>query len=496
MPTTFLSLLPALLRGLSKPSDRAGRGAQARGQILVVFALGIVALLLMAGLVFDGAQALTLRRQLQNASDAGALAAANLIQSGSPKGCSASAGSPPGAPRADVTAAAIAMVQTNIPGFPAARVAVSCPVGWSNFAVQVQLQDRAAGYFAGVAGINGLPVAVESQALNGQVMSVKYSIVELNPGSPTFPSSRNGCPSVLFSGGPTVTMDGSMIVNSNCAAADGGPLGTNGNAATVQMASGSLISLVGTYKPGTLTITPAPLSGQKKVKDPLLGLTDIPVASLVVRRTNKYSIGSDTLLEPGVYVGGIEVKNSAKVFLRPGIYVMQGGGFALGAQSGAYSIAAGKISTTDATWATDCPKATCGVLLFNTGISGKFDQISVAAGSTLKMRPYRASIDTSGFGNPEYDNILLWQNALPVPTNAFAQPSVYLNGGGTVDISGTVYAPSALVEMGGGSGGAGGSATDLTLQFISWDLTLSGNSGFHFFYKDEFARPTDYGLIK
>ena len=50
--------------------------------------------------------------------------------------------------------------------------------------------------------------------------------------------------------------------------------------------------------------------------------------------------------------------------------------------------------------------------------------------------------------------------------------------------------------MNGGSGGAGGT-TDVTVQFVSWDLTLSGSSSFVFRYRsDAFVKPTDYGLIK
>jgi len=72
-----------------------------------------------------------------------------------------------------------------------------------------------------------------------------------------------------------------------------------------------------------------------------------------------------------------------------------------------------------------------------------------------------------------------------------------LIGGGGVEMSGTVYAPSAKVQMGGSSGGSGGTSVDLTLQFISWDLELSGNSNFHFRYNAEaFAHPLDYGLVE
>ena len=56
---------------------------------------------------------------------------------------------------------------------------------------------------------------------------------------------------------------------------------------------------------------------------------------------------------------------------------------------------------------------------------------------------------------------------------------------------------SGKALMGGNSGGVGGGNVDLLLQFITWDLEMSGNSAFHFFYSDaDFARPKDYGLIE
>lgn len=60
-----------------------------------------------------------------------------------------------------------------------------------------------------------------------------------------------------------------------------------------------------------------------------------------------------------------------------------------------------------------------------------------------------------------------------------------------------MYAPGALVSMGGSSGGSGGGNTELTLQFVTRDLEFQGNAGFRFYYADaEFVRPTDYGLIE
>jgi hypothetical protein len=71
-------------------------------------------------------------------------------------------------------------------------------------------------------------------------------------------------------------------------------------------------------------------------------------------------------------------------------------------------------------------------------------------------------------------------------------------GGACVIMSGTVYATGGQVTFGGSSCGAGGGGeSSTTLQFIVWDLTLSGNNSFYFAYqKNLFAAPLQYGLIK
>lgn len=62
----------------------APRVIASRGQVLVLFALGLVMLLAAAGIAFDAGRFLMERRSLQNAADAAALAAANsLIRGGS-----------------------------------------------------------------------------------------------------------------------------------------------------------------------------------------------------------------------------------------------------------------------------------------------------------------------------------------------------------------------------------------------------------------------------
>jgi len=471
-----------------------------RGQILPLFALAMIVILSIGALVLDGASMLITRRHLQNAGDAAALAGANLIQkSGSGSVCSNTAGPPPGAARSDIIAAVNASLAGNYSSLTSSNITITCPSGWDNQAVEVDLQVTAASFLQRAIGYTAPDVRTTSIAVNGQIAGSNYSVVLLDPYNSGWPNGRKGCPAMLISGGPTVTFDGSVIIDSACTAANGGALGTNGSSATVTMGTGKTINMVGTYNLGPLTITPAPVTGASSVGDPLITLDPISTSGMTTQYSSKHVLNNTTeVLQPGIYTGGIQLKNSSVALLRPGIYVMDGGGLDIGAQASFCSITATSAATTCAGFATgDCPDTTCGVLILNKGTtngSNAMDQITVGAGSTLKLKAYDDRA-VSG-GDFQYRNILLWQDSTPNATSSYAQPIVALNGGGTVDISGTVYAPWAAVTMGGGSGGSGGTS-NLTVQFICYDFTISGNSTFHFYYSDaDFAKPKDYGLVK
>jgi Flp pilus assembly protein TadG len=486
-----------------------------RGQILVLFVVSLVAMFAMLGLLLDGGHALALRRQLQDAGDAGALAAVNgLVSSGSTAGCSPTAGTNA---RPTIIDAATAAVQVSLPNLPVSSITVTCVAGQDNSAVQVNLNSQSPGFFGGILGMHGFQVGTTSQAINGKGISTKFSVVELDPSTTSWPNTYRGCPSLLFSGSNNVIFDGSVQVDSDCMLSDGGALSSNGSSAIVQVNNGGTINLVGANKPRALTIVPTPQESQPYVKDPLLWLPPVPWASWpssgpgsFVRASSQTTLsGGSTVLEPGIYVGGIAMKNFAVAYLHPGIYVLRGaangdGGFQMGAGNKVYSIPSAMTSTTDANWPTDCTRTNCGVLIYNTGMTSSAmgggsikDNISVGAGATLKLRPYLDVVDGTPAKDDSYNNLLIWQDASPVPSNSYAQPPISLSGGGQIDLSGTLYAPSALVDMGGTSGGAGGDTVNVTLQFISWDLKFSGNIAFHFFYSsDAFPKLKDYGLIK
>lgn len=466
--------------------------SQPRGQVLVIVAVAFTVMLAFLAVLIDGANGMVMRREMQNAGDAAALAGANVIHSGSPRGCAATAG---GAPRAAVASAVRLSLTNNLSWFDANTATITCPSGYENQAVSVGLSTTAPRFFGGMIG-GDITVATRSAAVNRLKTVSRYSVVQLDPGNQSWPNGRRGCPSVLLSGGPTVTLQAAMYINSGCTAANGGALATNGGAGTLTMQNGAPIQIVGGYSPSALTISPAPITGVDPIPDPLADLPPVDTSSMTVRRTSRLVLNNETrVLEPGIYRGGIELRNSSVALLRPGIFVIQGGGISIGAQAQVLAVSP-SVSTPGAVWANDCPVDACGVLIFNTSGSTAMGQLSVAAGSTLKLRAYDPDA-VAGGGVPDFENILIWQDANPTPTSSYAQPVVQLNGGGNVDIRGTVYAPSAKIEMGGNSGGSGGDTVNLTLQFISWDLEFRGNSAFTFYFNDdEFARPIDYGLVE
>jgi len=481
------------------PGWGASRRDRAGGQILALFAFSLVVIVAVGALLFDGASALVTRRRLQNAGDAAALAGANVLQTiGSAHVCSTGASSPPGAPRQDIVDAVTASLAVNWSAISTSDVTVTCPDGWENQAVRVDLQRSSTSFLSGAIGLGPVAVSTTSTALNGQWTGSTYSVVLLDPWNSSWPNARRGCPSFLISGGPTITFDGSVYVDSACPAANGGALATNGNAATVTVANGRILKLVGGYSPGPLILTPAPTIGVDPLADPLAGIE--PVPSLATQSPNRLVLNNETqVLLPGVYRGGIQLRNSSVALLRPGIYVLDGGGLDIGAQASLCSISDTSSATDCSTFSTACPDTTCGILLFNRGTTsggGAMGQVSVSAGATLKLRAYDDRANTIQSEYFEYRNLLIWQDESPAPTSSYAQPVVQLNGGGSVDITGTVYAPSAKVLMGGTSGGSGGTV-NLLLQFIAWDLEMSGNTSFHFFYTDEAtARPKSYGLVQ
>jgi hypothetical protein len=166
------------------------------------------------------------------------------------------------------------------------------------------------------------------------------------------------------------------------------------------------------------------------------------------------------------------------------------------------------------------PDGTCGVLIYNTsgtgnGAGAALGSLGLNGGTAVKLRAFVPSIAptiqwtsnggtcSGGIGTctggwlSQYRNIAIWQDRLPVPSSSYHQPGISLLGGGNAFLAGTIYAPSAQVTLGGNCGGASGTPIDLTLQFITWDLSITGSCNYNFVYNvASFATFPAYGLIQ
>ena len=125
-----------------------------RGQIIVIFALGLIALVAMVGLVLDGGSAFAQRRSQQNAADLAAIAAANdyLVNSD----------------MTSATAAARATAADNGFTHGVGDVAVTTAYDFSQgAAVTVGIAAKHRNNFTGVVGMSSWDVSTTATALTG-----------------------------------------------------------------------------------------------------------------------------------------------------------------------------------------------------------------------------------------------------------------------------------------------------------------------------------------
>jgi len=355
------------------------------GQVLVIFALALTVILIALALVFDGAQALVLRRQLQNTADAAALAGANIVQANG--GCSATLVSNTATDGSNKIYLAVRQNVMDNLGVTSAGAdamlkksdgsnAVECATDqswYSTYAVKVSLLSTNPTYFGAIAGVQSIGVGVTATAFNGPVNGGKFSVVMLDPchngqsycsnGATAWSAQRNGCPSIQFNGGPNVTFEGSLQSDSACQYSTTlsftGAVGTSGSGnATITLANTSsgqaTIRMVGTYNPGGFSnISPSGqiYTNQPWVPDPFAGL---PTPSFPTSGANAWlqcpssdarcpSNGGSTstvnncfVLSPGIYNGGLTIKSDA--YMKPGLYVLNGGGVTFTGQGKLYSV--------------------------------------------------------------------------------------------------------------------------------------------------------------
>jgi hypothetical protein len=449
------------------------------GQILVIFAGGLIVLMAIGALVIDLGFVFMIRRQEQNAIDPGAVAAARYIHSGAGLTAEPAKMRPAACfyarqngyfPNATDNAGCVpandpngAVLTVNWP--PSAQAGTFA--GETGY-VEVILTRQHQSFLAGALGIRQIGVSTSAiAAFNSPGQSNPNSLIALDPG--------NSCSSAKVHGGGVVnihaingaTNGGYVQVNSTCST--GSP-----NTACDQSGNGAL-AFVGT---STLTSPQTNVAGTcKGLPTSLTGLTEgavqigDPLADLPPPRLADYPNGqcgpggvitspsqpvgcnfkADVTLSPGTYYGGWRVNNTVTITLNPGMYIMAGGGISIAGTGEITSVIGGAGPAPVMIFNTDsptCPTGPC------------------QAPITLSTK---SSIDLGPIASGPYRGILIWNDGNSHNPNA----EVDLLGGTDLHIGGTIYSPKGLVKVDGGGTAAG----DAAIQIIAWNFDVGGNSG-------------------
>ena len=475
------------------------RRSQEHGQVLVIFALGIVGILAIAALVFDVGIDLAERRIQQKAADAAALAGARYLTDATCKASYTLAACTSARQAAEALATSNGYADgSNI------DVVVKIPPGpESHFHnqpghIQVTVTATRSTYFAGLLGFPTSRVSTIAVARNAEDLSVSHSMIALNP---------TACQSAKFGGNGTVTVEGSIQVDSSCSTN-----AIHGSGSNVVVHAPACY-VVGGYQYHTRSDVDCeypspglqpPTSGVQPAGDPLASLRgptlagagsgaavrveagsgtpkDCPIwrsglppdvsqaGTLELPKTCDLSVNNATLrVYPGVYYGGLKINgNSTKptvILMEPGIYYLAGGGL---------SIAGGGV--TIRTVDSGGTAAGGGVLIYNTDdpyyrtvcTNGSYAGPGcIGAISTTGNGSDSVTIHLEPYENDPYRNILIYQDR-----NATSQPGLDIAGEGRIlEISGTIYLPEANVKL-------SGNGDSIATQVISdtWDVTGNGN---------------------
>jgi hypothetical protein len=478
---------------LSSTTERTGL----RGQILVIFAGGLILLLLMAALVFDVGQNLLDRRTEQNVADAAALAGARFLPAAYTYhgGCASAPSSMP----AVTTACDVASTSGYTDGAGSKTVRVDIPpVAPSVRAglpghVEVTIGSTRPSFFQGVVGVTVQRTGAMGVATNGTDIPLPYSLLALDP---------HGCGTNKITGSPgtAVTTDGTVHIDSDCAGTPGA-LQLSGNG-VLNAPECDVVGLLNTTGGATNACASAP-SGVLVYGDPLRNLPAPPKPGLpaAVQLLDGGSIpngcpGSTSpateaspatcsfavrdkrfRIFPGLYPGGLSITRST-VFMDPGVYWIGGGGIDIRSTGGGLgqliSKAAGDNSGTNPTG---------GVLIYNSKLpNSAYGTIHMNGGdgSALSLRPIQSGV---------YKNMVMFVDR----TAATGNGDIDLNGAGaTLNISGTIYAATGNVKLNGSDSNAIGT------QLICYNFVLNGSgSAFTLDYSpDDLFHLKGVGLVE
>jgi len=461
-----------------------------RGQVLVLFAGGLVALLLVAALAFDVGMMLVERRDQQNAADAAALAGARYVL----------------VSEADARDAARRLALDN--GFDDADanevVNVYIPAIHGRYAgipgfIEVEIQATRSSIFGGVIGRTNWPIGAFAVATNDQDLTFPFSMMALDP---------SACKAIALSGGGVIEAYANVQSNSNgadCAPADPVGFSRTGGATVNVIAPDATCRVVGEFQdqgsgpPVSCTVAensfalPDPLRNLPAPVKPALAPAMTPVGHTKASpdncpgatgrkapsetQTRGCDVGGNGssyanlawILRPGLYPAGLSVSNGATAYLMPGIYWIGGGGVDVGGGGSIVTIAI-ETDATPMVAAAPCAAATTtetlcgGVLLYNS-------TLPTSAGGPITLNSTGATMKLASHDVPISDPNAIYNDMAIFQDRTVAEP-VTLNGSSSFTVvEGIIYVPAAQIKLNGNGG------TLIVDQVIASTYDINGNGG-------------------
>ena len=500
-----------------------------RGQVLVIFAGGLVALLAIAALVIDIGFVFWIHRQEQNAADPGALAAARYIRYPGPTAdmtkmfeaaCFYARQNGYFQSATDNTNNATGCVPANDASATTLTIHYPPSTGGGEFAghpghVEVALSRQHDSFFGSIIGLAHIPVTSSAVGAYSLGDSNSNSLVALKTGA---------CSTLKVTGTANITIQpvapglngGYVMVDSACGAgSDPSPNAcTNvgngawdlGGTGTVTAPAAFIVGACNAHGGGTFSGSVT--EGTGFYADPLAGLIGPsatgagafcqPLGRNLVPGDGgcQYNTVGPYTLNPGVYYGGIGVNTKKPVLnLTPGIYIMAGGGF--NANNGEVDSSAGDIMiySTDVAqyYGASCPTTAPNAANYCQGdiiINGQAN-INLSGLATDPCPPVSAT------GCP-YVGVLFWQDAR-ASKGVAGTTIIRINGGSNLRLSGTIYNPAGDTTLNGGTSTTGCTGTNqncAAVQIISSTIQINGGSGLSMPYDpNKLYHLDDQGLV-
>lgn len=403
------------------------------GAILTVTALSLVLILSILGFGVDVGHLLFVKRSMQNAVDAAALAAA--LEARACSGTSACTAMQAAAQNALTENGFTATtVLTNCTGTAGTGVTLTlnnppCAIsgdpnsGKTNYA-EVMVSQPVPTYFANLMGLHSVTITTRAEAARGLGGPCIYAL------NPT---------------GPAITILAGIIVKSRCPIVDES---TSSNALScvigaflyaprisVSGGSQSLLCLAAS-QPQTYMPTPVPadplayLPAPSTANDACGTSTSSPYygSSSPVNIT----LGGNVVFNPGVYCGGISLTAAllSTIKFNPGIYILKDHTGFLGVTQGGLNITLNELTSITGN----------GVMFYNEGSQGSLMVVEpVSGGSLLSLSNVSLSAPTTG----TYAGILFFQAHGSTPSAVFVANLI-----NNSKLEGAIYLPDGDVSYG------------------------------------------------